>query len=569
MNTLAALAPYVHALGWSLLHFLWQGALIGLLYAALRGSCAGCVARHRLGMFCLVAMFVCLAATLALLWPGEPEIVASGAAATGPSPAWLADAAERGGLPANLEGLLPWCVGAWLAGVCAIALRSFVHWRRVAATVRSAVPLPRDWQLRLIELSQHFGILRPVRLLSSLDVAAPTLIGWLKPTILLPASLLTGFAPAQIELIIAHELAHVRRFDYLANLVQVVVETLLFYHPAVHWIGSDVRQQREQCCDDLVLSVGGGQRVAYARTLADLEEWMQREADRGFGMPAPALGADGGVLLARVRRIVDPLDARRMAAPRGSGLTPPVLLACAGLLLALLRLNSSAVDAVGAALARASATSAELLAAATFRIRVEAPVLPPPGRPAIVVPTLPGVLRDAAPPPPAARSGAAETEVARVVPPPPREAAAVAPAPALAAVAEEPRSAAATAEAPAVAPPVPVAPAGPRPLHVVPPAYPLDALRNGVAGKVDLEFQVGDDGRVRNVRVLGAQPSGRFEQAAIAALRQWRFASPSAPADARYTRSFAFTPGAAPQEPCREITGSHICRRAGADGEPN
>ena len=194
--------------------------------------------------------------------------------------------------------------------------------------------------MRLIELRQRFGILRPVRLLASFAVATPTLIGWLKPTILLPASLLSGFSPEQIELILAHELAHVRRYDYIANLVQVIVETLLFYHPVVHWICADVRQQREQCCDDLVLGVGGGERLAYARTLADLEEWMQGESRHGFGA-TPALAASGGVLLERVRRIVDPRPAQSPGLlSRDNGMTLPALVAGAGLLLALLRLHA-------------------------------------------------------------------------------------------------------------------------------------------------------------------------------------------------------------------------------------
>ena len=117
-------------------------------------------------------------------------------------------------------------------------------------------------------------------------------------------------------------------------------------------------------------------------------------------------------------------------------------------------------------------------------------------------------------------------------------------------------------------PPTPavVAPSEPQPVHVVQPAYPLDALRNNVAGKVNLEFQIGDDGRVRNVRVLSAQPAGLFEQASILALRQWRFDAASA---GRYTRSFAFTPGGVPQETCHEVTGSHICRRPSSNGDQN
>lgn len=585
MNTwMAAWVPYVYALGWSLLHFLWQGALIGLLYLLLRGGCSSSATRHRLGMACLLAMLACPLLTLALLWPEPGAVTNAISAAT--ATATVADALANAASPADLERFLPWCVGLWLLGVCAIALRSFLHWRHLVRTVRAATALPRDWQLRLIELSQRFGILRPVRLLSSVQVAAPTLIGWLKPTILLPASLLSGFTPAQIELILAHELAHVRRFDYVANLLQVVIETLLFYHPAVHWISSDVRQQREQCCDDLVLSVGGGQRLAYARTLADLEQWIQDEARRGFGTAMPALGAGGGVLLTRVRRIVDPLDAQRTLASRGGGLTLPMLLACAGLLLALLRLNSPAAEAVGAALVRASATSAELLAAATFHIRSNTPLLALPAKPVLTIPPPPRVAERAAEPiaPPAPPSKTApdttlprsfaapaqEERPASLPIAPNKQAIAVdaAPVPTPAAKIEVPPAPVA-AKDPLPAPAKAAAPTAPQPLRVVQPSYPLDALRNNVEGKVELEFRIGDDGRVRDVRVLSAEPVGVFDQAAILALRQWRFAETSAPTATRYTRSFAFTRGAPPAETCRETTGSHICRRADAEGASN
>ena len=571
MNALTAeLVPYVHALGWSLLHFLWQGTLIGLAYVLLRGMCGTSVARHRLGMLCLLAMLACPLVTLALLWPAPVDPAGLSAALSSVSTASASASAEA--TPAGVEAWLPWCVGLWLVGVCMIALRSFLHWRHLAALVRSATALPRDWQLRLIELRQRFGILKPVRLLASFAVATPTLIGWLKPTILLPASLLSGFTPAQIELILAHELAHVRRYDYIANLIQVVVETLLFYHPLVHWICADVRQQREQCCDDLVLDVGGGERRAYARTLADLEEWMQGES--GFGAAMPALGASGGVLFERVRRIVDPRPAQAPGLlARDNGMTLPALLVGAGLLLALLRLHAPSADALGAALVRASATSAELLAVATLRIHADMPILAPRIRPTTLVMAAPPreVERQpvvVAPPPTPKVAERTEVPAASVVPHIAAADAGSVSSPSVPAVVQAPAAAVpspavAAEEAPAAAMPAP----GPRALRVVQPSYPIVALRNGVAGKVDLEFRVDGEGRVRDIHVLSAQPAGVFEQSAIAALRQWRFEAPAAPA--RFTRSFAFTRGGSAAENCREITGSHICRRANSETESN
>ena len=124
----------------------------------------------------------------------------------------------------------------------------------------------------------------------------PTVIGWLKPVVLLPASALAGLAPNQIEAILAHELAHIRRHDYLVNLCRRVVETLLFYHPAVWWLSRRIRAERENCCDDLAVSLCGDP-VAYAAALAELEGLRSTTGDL-------VLAATGGSLLQRVRRLL-------------------------------------------------------------------------------------------------------------------------------------------------------------------------------------------------------------------------------------------------------------------------
>ena len=134
------------------------------------------------------------------------------------------------------------------------------------------------------------------RLLESALVDVPTVIGWMKPVILLPASALAGLSPAQLEAILAHELAHIRRHDYLVNLLQTLVETLLFYHPAVWWLSRRIRIERENCCDDLAVSLCGDP-VAYAQALADLEEL------RGRGGQL-VMAANGGSLVHRVRRLL-------------------------------------------------------------------------------------------------------------------------------------------------------------------------------------------------------------------------------------------------------------------------
>src|SRR5262249_43417864 len=169
----------------------------------------------------------------------------------------------------------------------------------------------RDLLQHLDKLRQRLAISRPVRLVNSALVEVPTVVGWLRPVILLPASSLAGLTPSQLEAILVHELAHIRRLDYLVNIFQCLVETVMFYHPVVWWISRCIREEREHCCDDLVVKVCGN-RVAYARALATLESL------RGE-MPQLAFAANGGSLLNRVRRLLGASDAEESMGVRQIG----------------------------------------------------------------------------------------------------------------------------------------------------------------------------------------------------------------------------------------------------------
>src|SRR4029079_2061638 len=132
--------------------------------------------------------------------------------------------------------------------------------------------------------------------LQSVLIQTPVVVGYFRPTILLPICVATGLPESQLELILAHELARIRRHDYVVNLLQTLVETLFFYHPAVWWLSRQIRIEREHCCDDLVVRLLGN-RLEYGRALVAIEEL------RGAS-PILALGAADGSLLARIRRIV-------------------------------------------------------------------------------------------------------------------------------------------------------------------------------------------------------------------------------------------------------------------------
>jgi hypothetical protein len=144
------------------------------------------------------------------------------------------------------------------------------------------------------------GATRAVRVLISSAAESPSVTGWIRPVILLPASTLLGLTPEQLEAVLAHEIAHIRRHDYLVNLLQTLVETLLFYHPAVRWASSRIRRERELCCDDAAVREYGDA-IDYARALAKLERIRITPAVA----PEMALGSNGGLLPYRLRRLTE------------------------------------------------------------------------------------------------------------------------------------------------------------------------------------------------------------------------------------------------------------------------
>jgi beta-lactamase regulating signal transducer with metallopeptidase domain/protocatechuate 3,4-dioxygenase beta subunit len=275
--------PWVQRLGWTLVHFLWQGTAIAILYAALRqllGRSLSAQGRYVLGCVALAAMAVAPPLTFLLI----PK--AGGSVA--PVVAWNISAA-------GWQQLLPGVVAAWLLGVVAFSIRLFAGWRFTARLRATSHPAPPEWQQTLERIAVRVGASRPTRLLVSSLVEIPTVIGWLRPVILLPVSLLTGLPMEHIGALLAHELAHVRRHDYLVSILQSIAEAALFYHPAVWWVSGQIRAEREICCDDLAVAAGGDV-LTYARALAELEA---RRSPR----LRPALAADGGSLLQRIRRL--------------------------------------------------------------------------------------------------------------------------------------------------------------------------------------------------------------------------------------------------------------------------
>jgi beta-lactamase regulating signal transducer with metallopeptidase domain len=192
---------------------------------------------------------------------------------------------------------LPILVGVWLLGVLICSIRPiwglWIQWRLRHTGLQ---PVPESIQSTLNALIQKLRLTRAVRIAESALVKVPLVVGYVHPMILLPASVITGLTSSQLEAVLAHEMAHVRRHDWLINTLQVIAETLLFYHPAVWWLSSRIRHERELCCDDIALGLDVDKAV-FARTLLTLEELRQKAM-------VPAMAATGGDLTARVRRLL-------------------------------------------------------------------------------------------------------------------------------------------------------------------------------------------------------------------------------------------------------------------------
>jgi beta-lactamase regulating signal transducer with metallopeptidase domain len=225
--------------------------------------------------------------------PPRPEDSAFGAAGAALRP--IGTVAHH--VSAMLEPTLPWIAALWMLGVWLVALRLACGGVWVWRTARDgAISEPAEILQACARVADAMGFTHAVRVAQSAWVETPVLLGWVRPIILLPPSALIGLTPQQLEMVIAHELAHVARYDHILNLFQVVVETILFYHPAVWWLSRRIRDERELCCDDRAMALYDD-RFAYASALAFLE--TQRSS-----APLLGLAATGGSLLLRMRRLL-------------------------------------------------------------------------------------------------------------------------------------------------------------------------------------------------------------------------------------------------------------------------
>ena len=322
--------PLVQILGWALVHALWQGCLLVAL-AALGGGCLSGPSRHRMNGLMLS---LCLLLPVMTAWRFHGSVPRPGPAGVA---VWILETPPVAAVPgrpaprpllarleASLQPRLPILVALWALGAGFMALRLGGGYALSLRWKRQAVAAPGEWQSRLEALARQMDLRRPVRLLLVRLGDTPMVLGLWRPVILLPAALLTSLPPTYLEALLAHELAHVRRLDYLANLLQGLAEVLLFFHPAVWWLSARIRAEREELSDQLAVQcLGDPRRLALALNALD-------DVQPAFPRPFfPALAARGGHLLSRIEHLLSP----RPAPKSPWGLLTLLLIPCAVLAL--------------------------------------------------------------------------------------------------------------------------------------------------------------------------------------------------------------------------------------------
>ncbi|HET7083739.1 MAG TPA: M56 family metallopeptidase [Rhizomicrobium sp.] len=325
----------VLALGWSLIHSLWQDLVIAALAALLMALSRRPSTRYLVGVTALALMPAAAAATFLVFFQDASFTVIAAQSAVSPSHDFISHS-----LPAApqirltpfaaghwpIAGFMPMLVKAWLIGVALFTLRLVCGLLLLEQKRRwHSRPLAGRFLDLCREVQERLGLTRVVRYLECDWLHAPAVIGWLRPVVLLPVAALTGLSEDQLRAVIAHELAHIRRLDWVVNLLQTLVEALFFYHPAVWWLGRRIRIERERCCDEIAVSVYGN-RLEYARALGLMGEWRSA--------PRLAMAANRGPLSERILGVLGHEPA---------GQNPRAVALAAGLLLLMSVLSVSRV----------------------------------------------------------------------------------------------------------------------------------------------------------------------------------------------------------------------------------
>ncbi len=304
-------SPFLYSLSLTLVHFLWQGLLVAFILKSLLSIIEKNKSKLRYTLATLAMLSNALLAVLTFTMV-YPDTNAGINSYLGPIPltSLVNELTQQNALltyqellPSILAYSLPYISLLWLATIVILASKLLIEIRNVNnLPLHSSISPSLALSTRFEELAKQIKLTKTPKLLISLKAEVPMAIGWLKPVVLLPASMVTGLNSAQLEMLILHELAHIRRHDYLVNFLQTLIELLFFFHPGVHWIGKQMRNEREYCSDDIAVQ-HCGDAIAYAHTLTDTASLCAK--NHFHTIPTMAMAASGGDLKERVLRLVD------------------------------------------------------------------------------------------------------------------------------------------------------------------------------------------------------------------------------------------------------------------------
>ena len=292
------MTAFAHVFSLALLHFLWQGTaaaiLLWIALFAMRKRSAN--ARYLVSCAALAVLILLPAATVYLLYQGPSPVQGVELAAPQQPGSSALPARTTNWLNSLQTSFQVWAVPVWCLGVLIFSARLVWGSRQVSLIRRRGEPAEEALHALVAGIAARMGVTKNIGVLISALVDGPSVVGFLRPVILLPAATVLGLAPEQLEAVLAHELAHIRRYDYLVNVVELLAEALLFFHPAVWWISGRIRCERELCCDDEAVRACGDA-FRYARALAALERMRVMT-------PSLALGGTDGPLAYRINRLM-------------------------------------------------------------------------------------------------------------------------------------------------------------------------------------------------------------------------------------------------------------------------
>ncbi|WP_286263417.1 M56 family metallopeptidase [Thalassotalea atypica] len=301
--------PILSALALTLFHFMWQGVLIAGVLKLMLVIVSKQKSLIRYSLSCLAMSANLVVPLITFFWCYQLYSLDSNSinSAYAITPTALLSEGVSSGVNltwyTKLTPYLPYVSITWFVCVACLTLKLLLELHSVTRLpYQQSIPASKELQAKFSSLVKQLELKQSPKLIVSLKVDIPMAIGWLKPVVLLPANMLGGLSPTQLEMLLLHELAHIRRHDYIVNFLQTLVEILLFFHPAVMWVSKQMRQEREYCSDDIAVAHCGNA-VAYAHTLADTASLCKKH--RHATIPTMAMAASGGDLKQRVIRLVD------------------------------------------------------------------------------------------------------------------------------------------------------------------------------------------------------------------------------------------------------------------------